>query len=136
MKTSSIFLSAGLCVASVTLPANAQLAPPQVVADVRVRYDDLDLESGPDIRTMLARLDLAATKACGGKPTPPMPGDQVGLAMQEEYRRCKAAAMESSTLRLGSWPVRAAWLNKWAPSTIKSPEAFKVAHDDTQLLTR
>lgn len=132
MKRLFIALGAGLCAASTAIPASAQVAPPQIVTDIGVRYDDLDLESGPGARTMLARLDVAATKACGGKPTPAMPGDQVGLAKQREYRRCKAAAMESSTLRLGSPLVRAAWLDQRAPSAIQPQEPIGVAQADVQ----
>lgn len=112
MKGMSLALGAGLFAASVIVPASAQVAPAQVVSDVTVPYDDLDLKSEAGARAMLARLDAAATRACGGKPAPVMPGDPVALAKQREYRRCKAAAMDGSTLRLGSPRVRTAWIER------------------------
>lgn len=135
MKTSSIFLSAGLIVASVAASASAQVAPPKIVTHVAVAHGDLDLESDSGVRTMLNRLDKATTKACGGKPLW-LPGDSVGSARRHEFRRCKAAAMDSSTKKLRSQLVRAAWLRKGAPSTIRTQEALKVAHDDVQSFTR
>ena len=133
MKRLFVPLGAGFAVATTIGPASAQVAPTQIVSDVGVRYGDLDLESAPGARTMLARLNAAAAKACGGKPTPAIPGDQVGLAKQREYRRCKAAAMDSSTLRLGSPLVRAAWLNPGPPSATQPREAVGMAQADAQL---
>jgi UrcA family protein len=124
MKKLTIPLGAGLCLAALAPPASAQAAPAQIVTNIGVSHSDLDLESAQGVQAMLARLDRAATEACGGKPAPVMPGDQVGMAKQGEHRRCKAAAMESSTLRLGSPPVRAAWLGKRERSTVPSQESL------------
>lgn len=132
MKRLFIALGAGLCAASTIMPASAQVAPPQTRTDIGVRYDDLDLGSGPGVAAMLDRLDLAATRACGGKPSPAMPGDQVGLAKHREYRRCKAAAMDSSTLKLGAPLVRAAWLKQRGPSAIQPQDPVGVAQADVQ----
>jgi len=134
VKKLSIALSAALWIASTVVPASAQVAPPQIVTNIGVRYGDLDLKSASDARIMLTRLERAATKACGGKPVPTSPGDQVGLAKRDEYRRCKAAAMERSTLRLGAPLVRAAWLEKRLPSSNRPQEAFGVTHADTRSL--
>lgn len=127
MKSISIMRSAGLCAATLIIPAHAQVAPPQIVTEISVRYDDLDLESDAGTRAMLTRLDAAATKACGGKPSAAMSRDHVGMAKHLEYRRCKAAAMESSTLKLGSPRVRAAWLDKQPAQAVKSAQPFGVA---------
>lgn len=128
MKTSSILLDAALVVASIIGPVGAQVTPPEIVTRIAVGHQDLDLESETGARTMLDRLNKAATKACGGKPFW-TPGNPVALAMQDEFGRCKAAALESSTLKLGSPSVRAAWLKKDAPSTIKTQKASRVTHE-------
>lgn len=120
MKSISIVLGAALGAATIIGSASAQVADPRIVTEIGVRYDDLDLDSEAGARAMLARLDLAATKACGGKPFGVMSRDHVGVAKELEYRRCKAAAMESSTLKLDSPRVRAAWLDKRSPGAVKS----------------
>lgn len=121
MKRLTFAFGAVLCAATL-VPAHAQVAPARVVTNVQVRHGDLDLGSAPGARAMLARLDAAATRACGGRPAPAMPGDQVGLAKQAEFRRCKAAAMESGTQRLGAPLVRTAWLGRKAPAAIQPDE--------------
>lgn len=110
MKRISIMVGAGLVVAAMPAPAIAQGADPITVKHIGVPHADLDLKSESGARTMLERLEKAATKACGGKPLPPASWDQVGQAKQREHRRCKAAAIDGATLKLGAPLVRAAWL--------------------------
>lgn len=112
MKNVSISLGAGFLAACMALPANAQVADPQIVTSIGVPHEDLDLDSEAGALTMLARLEAAATKACGGKPSAAMGRDQVGQAKHREFRRCKTAALERSTLSLDAPRVRAAWLDK------------------------
>ncbi|MGK6355863.1 UrcA family protein [Sphingomonas sp. DT-207] len=126
MKSISIVLGAGLGAAIIIGAASAQVTDPRIVAEIGVRYDDLDLDSDAGARAMLARLDVAATKACGGKPFGVMSRDHVGVAKEREYRRCKAAAMEGSTLELGSPRVRAAWLEKQSPEVAKPAQSLGV----------
>lgn len=117
MKNLSISLGAGLLAACMAFPANAQVADPQIVTSIGVAHKDLDLDSDAGARAMLERLDAAATKACGGKPSAAMGRDQVGQAKHREFRRCKTAALERGTLSLDAPRVRAAWLAKqpaWA----------------------
>ena len=109
MKRVSISLSAGFLLASLVTPASAQVAGSQIVKSVSVRSGDLDLRSKEGAKAMLARLDAAAAKACGGKPAA-LGSDALQPTKHSEFRRCKAAAMESSTLGLGAPLVRAAWL--------------------------
>src|SRR5690606_4783632 len=130
MKGFSIALGAALGAAIVSAPAAAAVAAPAIVTDIGVRYDDLDLASEAGARALLARLDAAAAKACGGRPAPVMPGDPVGIARGGEYRRCKAAALENSTRRLGSPLVRAAWLERPESSAARARESVAVRRDD------
>lgn len=116
MKTLAIVSGAAMCAAILVAPAGAQPAPSHIVTEVGVAYSDLDLTSEEGARAMLDRLETAAAAACGGKPSPVMPGDAVGLAKLRAFRACKAAAIDNSTLDLGSAPVRAAWLAEQRPS--------------------
>lgn len=113
MKLLSLTVGAGLCAVSFFTPAIAQVAERQIIATTSVRHGDLDLSSDAGASTMLARLDVATTKVCGGKRAATLSGGQLEFAKRREHRRCKAAAMESSTLKLGS-KVRTAWLDQRA----------------------
>jgi UrcA family protein len=124
MKRISIMVGAGLVVAMMPAPAMAQGADPIIVMHIGVPHADLDLQSESGARTMLERLEEAATKACGGKPLAGASWDQIGQAKEREHRRCKAAAIDGATLKLGAPLVRAAWLGGASGthhSTAKAP---------------
>lgn len=114
MNRISIAVGAGLLAASATIPAFAQSSPENIVVHVSVPHSDLDLTSDAGARIMLMRLDKAATRACGGKPVAVTAMDPFGQVKKQEHRRCKAAAMDASTSRLGAPLVRAAWLHQQA----------------------
>lgn len=117
MKRILLAVSIGLPAAIFPVLAMAQgadTAPDTaIVANINVRHGDLDLADKSGAETMLARLDKAATKACGGKPMSATDLDhQMTQARLDEHRRCKAAAIDRATLKLGAPVVRAAWLGR------------------------
>ena len=120
MNRISIAIGAGLIVAGFASPTSAQRSQANIVAHVHVPHGDLDLTSEAGAKAMLARIDEAASKACGGKPVTGMAMDQVGQAKKREYRRCKAAAMNSGVSGLGAPRVRAAWLDQQSGSPGKA----------------
>ncbi len=117
MKRILLAVGIGLTVAAFPVSATAQgaeTAPDTaIVANINVRHGDLDLADKSGAETMLTRLEKAAAKACGGKSTSPTSLDhQRAQARLREHRRCKAAAIDSATLKLGAPVVRAAWLGR------------------------
>lgn len=111
MKRILLAVSIGLPTAVSPVSATAQSADTAIVANINVRHGDLDLADKAGAETMLARLDKAATKACGGKPMSGTSLDhQMAQARLDEHSRCKAAAIDRATLKLGAPVVRAAWL--------------------------
>ncbi|MGK6320399.1 UrcA family protein [Sphingomonas sp. DT-204] len=112
MKTILFAVGGSLFAIVSHVSATAQSADSIIVTDINVRYGDLDLTSKPGAETMLARLDKAAAKACGRKPMSAMSWDAMAQARAHEHRRCKAAAIENATMKLGAPLVRAAWLRR------------------------
>lgn len=113
MKRILLAVSIGLPAAIFPVLATAQGTDTNVVANINVRHGDLDLADKSGAETMLARLDKAAAKACGGKPMSATSLDhQMAQARLDEHRRCKAAAIDRATLKLGAPVVRAAWLGR------------------------
>jgi UrcA family protein len=111
MKTPGISVGAALAVALFSMPASAQGTNRSIVAHINVRQSDLNLRDPSGAATMLARLEQAATKACGGKPVSGTSwNNALGEAKAREHRRCKAAAIDAATLQLGAPLVRAAWI--------------------------
>lgn len=82
------------------------------VEQVGVRYGDLDLATTSGAAAMLARIEEAASDACGGNPGPANSGDVLGQPRRNEYRRCRIAAIDVATIRLAAPLVRAAWLER------------------------
>jgi UrcA family protein len=112
MKTIWLAVGTAMAAAIFSAPAPAQRANRPIIEHVNVHHGDLDLADKSGAETMLARLEKAATKACGGWPTATMSWNQMSEAKQREHRRCKAAALDSATLKLGASLVRSAWLSK------------------------
>jgi len=111
MKTPGISAGAALAVALFSMPASAQGTNRNIVKHINVHQSDLDLRDPSGAATMLARLEQAATKACGGKPLSGTSwNNELAEAKTREHRRCKAAAIDAATLQLGTPLVRAAWL--------------------------
>lgn len=116
MKRIFVELGTGLIALVLTGSPSAAAAHPgaAMIKYMNVRHSDLDLARDADARKMLARLEAAATSACGGRPTPVSGDDRVGQAKHRQHRICKARAVDDATQRLGAPLVRAAWLKKAA----------------------
>ena len=113
MKTISTILlasSATLLAALGPTPAAAADGSPTIIEDIAVRYGDIDLAAPAGAAAMLARLEAAASDACGGRPRNRM--DPILPAKQRAYRRCRIAALDAATLQLGAPLVRSAWLDR------------------------
>ena len=63
---------------------------------VAVRYGDLNLTHEEGARTLLMRLDHAATQVCGGRPS------IVDLRAWGAYEACRKAAMDRAVLTVQS----------------------------------
>ena len=111
MKTFLLASGVALLAIVATGPAAAQTTRSLIIEQVKVRHGDLDLATERGAGAMLARLDNAASRACGGKPGP-MLGDSLGPAKQRAYRLCKVAAIDAATLTLNAPRVRAVWLEQ------------------------
>ncbi|MDT8757245.1 UrcA family protein [Sphingomonas psychrotolerans] len=112
-----IAIAVGLLAGDAANPAVAQKSHALIVTEVSVPHGDLDLASEVDATAMLARLDKAATRACGGRPVVVTATDPLAAAKKREYERCKAAALDASIARLGAPRVRAARLDQQSRST-------------------
>ena len=113
MKTFSPVLlasSAGLLAAFQPAPSAAADESRAVIEHAKVRYGDLDLATPAGAEAMLARLEAAASEACGRLPQNAM--DPLLAAKQRAYRRCRISALDAATLRLGAPLVRSAWLDR------------------------
>jgi UrcA family protein len=82
-------------IAAIAAPAaQAQPAGEPTTRSVTVRLDDLDLASATDGATALRRVRQAAWLACGGSK-----GSSQLLTLSREFRRCRAAAVETAVAR-------------------------------------
>lgn len=114
-KSIIVFAGAALTAALGTSPAAAENQRLMIVEKVAVAHADLDLTTRDGAQAMLARLDRAASAACGGKPTA-MSTDPLAAARQREYAKCNAAALDSATMHLGAPLVRAAHVSRGEPA--------------------
>jgi UrcA family protein len=64
-SVAALFLIATIAQTALARAANK---PPNWIADVRVRYADLDPRKDADARILLERFERAAIHACGGNP--------------------------------------------------------------------
>lgn len=101
---------AGLLAVFQPVPSAADESP-AIIEHAKVHYGDLDLATPDGAGAMLARLETAASNACGGRPSLSIVNPLVS-AKQRAYRRCRIAALDAATLRLGAPLVRSAWLER------------------------
>jgi UrcA family protein len=83
------------------LPAHAGAPAGATHTAVVVRYGDLNLAAPDGAKTLYARLEAAADKACGGEP-----GAQQ-LSQQAAYRACYDRAMQKAVDKIGRAQVQA-----------------------------
>lgn len=94
-----------IAVAAVLIATAANAAEPsygQVSRSVEVSHADLDLRTEQGARTMLRRLNAAASHACGEAPA-------AGIDFQQRtqaWRACRSASLAAAVSRLGSPRVR------------------------------
>ncbi len=95
------FVAVSLFTAAAVL-CTCQAQPPadQIQGQTVVRYDDLNLSRERDAQQMLARLNEAASQACGGSPF--LKGLQPGTGhfVMSDYRRCREEALEKAVASL------------------------------------
>lgn len=107
-----------LFAAAFAFAAAAPAQPPaQLRGDSLVRYGDLDLSREADARTLLNRLDMAATQACGGRPT--LRGNRPGLDtfLRADFQDCHAEALANAVAALQAPVVT----KLFAQSTARQP---------------
>lgn len=83
-----------------------------IVEKVTVSHADIDLGTPAGAEAMLARLDRAASEACGGRPPPMLNSDGLAAAVKREHRRCMAAALYAAVQGLGAPLVSAAYVSR------------------------
>jgi UrcA family protein len=99
-------LSLALSAAAVPAMAASQDSDTAVVS-IKVSYADLDVSSRAGAATLLARINAAATQACGGAP------DRLNLSQSSIYDYCKARAVTA------------------AIDTVHAPQVSALAHRPT-----
>lgn len=109
----SILFAAGAALACLCAsPGLAKESRKLIVERVTVSHADLDLRTHADAEAMLARLDRAASDACGGRPAPTVNMDGLAAAIRREHRRCTTATLEAAVHGLGAPLVSAAYVSR------------------------
>ena len=106
----------GLLAMLVAGPAIAQAQRPPIIKHVGVERGDLDLATPSGAEAMLAKMERAATRACGS-PRNPQYRNSIG-PLGREHHMCRIAAIDAATLQLGAPLVRAAWLERSEASEV------------------
>jgi UrcA family protein len=76
-------------------------AKPELVGQVRVELGDLDLENPADARTLLARIEKAAYRACGGNPKFTWSYHLLPARTVKVYELCREAAVRRAVDQVG-----------------------------------
>jgi UrcA family protein len=66
-----------------------------------VRYDDLSLDSAAGVKTLYARLSIAADQVCGSAP------GRVELRQVMAFRSCHASALNDAVAKIGNRNLQA-----------------------------
>jgi UrcA family protein len=100
MCISSQLLTAAAMFAVLALPAHADAA--SAADSIRgrsvVQYGDLDVATERDARILLQRIELAATKACGGHPT----FSTYTGRLDGTFEECRSGAIRRAVKKLGA----------------------------------
>jgi UrcA family protein len=75
---------------------------PELVGQVRVDLQGLDLQNPADARTLLARIEKAAYRACGGNPKFARSYDWVPVKTVEVYELCRESAVKRAIDQIGA----------------------------------
>ena len=92
----------GIALTAFVYGAHAQPANDVIRKDVAVRYGDLNLSRELGARTMLTRIEHAATTACGDSPYFRDPQSPAFFYLMNDYKRCRAEAVAKAVAQLGS----------------------------------
>ncbi|MDE2499090.1 MAG: UrcA family protein [Alphaproteobacteria bacterium] len=74
--------------------AQAALANDVVVKQVTVHYADLNINSEDGAAALQARIDQAASQACGGNPAFSSNYQMAPVFLTREYEQCRASAVD------------------------------------------
>ena len=77
-------------------------AKPELVGQVRVELKGLDLQNPADARTLLARIEKAAYRACGGNPKFAWTYDLLPERTVEVYELCREGAVKRAIDQIGA----------------------------------
>jgi UrcA family protein len=80
-------------------PAETEL---DLVGKVRLDLTGLDLQNPSDARTLLARLEKAAYRACGGNPKLARTYDSMPARTVEVYELCREGAVKRAIDQIGA----------------------------------
>jgi UrcA family protein len=105
---------AGLAIVCVSLSSQAggPVHPGPTANTVIVDYSDLDLTDAGGIKTLYARLQYAAERACGGEPT------VREMWAKQIYRQCFERALNDAVLNIDDATLRALHDNANRRSTV------------------
>jgi UrcA family protein len=100
MRISTPILAAAAMLAAFSFGAHADTSSPGTIIRGRsvVYYGDLNIETEPDARTMLQRIELAAKKACGGHPT----FSTYTGSLDHTFEECRGEAVQRTVKQLGA----------------------------------
>lgn len=95
------FSVAALTVLSLSCAAQAD-PPAPIRGEAMVRYDDLDLKTPDGAARMLARIERAAVRACGGSPYLRHANSPQNAFLMADYRRCRERAVARAVATLNA----------------------------------
>jgi UrcA family protein len=93
-------LAAAVMLAALSFDAHADTSsqPVKITGTSAVYYGDLNLTLPQDAKTMLERIELAATKACGGHPT----FSSTTGRLDSTFQDCRNEAVARTVEQLGA----------------------------------
>jgi UrcA family protein len=96
--------TAAIAIAALAQGACAQsaLASDVVVKQVTVHYADLNINSEDGAAVLHARIDQAASQACGGNPAFSSDYEVAPVFLAREYEQCHAAAVDRAIAEVGA----------------------------------
>jgi UrcA family protein len=100
MRISTPIFAAAVMLAAFSFGAHADTSSPGTLIRGRsvVYYGDLNIETEPDARIMLLRIELAAKKACGGHPT----FSTYTGSLDHTFEECRGEAVQRTVKQLGA----------------------------------
>ena len=91
--TSPLWCALAFFAVNPTVRAEQPSPEKQLVRSVRVTYTDLDLSRETDVEILLARIEQAAYRACGGNPRRHPSYDVMPNRTEEVFKECREDAV-------------------------------------------